>query len=189
MLLKCLLGLVALSLLPARALEPAPRLPSPRATIAHYNGSGVNIPAWDLVNGDVPAVVLGPTCPVPTPFGPTTGNADNAKAVGGQPWGPILNLGGCITTPGFAVIRLRRLCLNGATLTLPGGCLGQILQSGTLLGTVNANHNGFTCNVPNQLVPLAAIGSAWSVQATVREFGVVNAELSTVLYGVVDACF
>ena len=187
---SCSLAAALFLALPVRPLEPsAPVVLTPRATIAHYNGAGVNIPTWDLANGDVPAAVVGPSCPPDTVFGPTTGNADNAKAVGGQTWGPILNLGGCITTPGFAVIRLRRLCANGATLTLPGGCPGQILQASPLVGSFNANHNGVFCNVPNQTVPLAAIGSQWSVQATVREFGTVRAELSSVIYGVVDACF
>lgn len=185
--------LLVLSVLPLfvapRVEPPAPLAFTPRATIAHYNGLGVNVPSWDLTNGDVPAVVTGLSCPTPTIFGPTTGNADNAKAVGGQSWGPILNLGTCVTNPGIAVIRLKRLCANGASLTLPGGCPGQILQAGPTVATLNANHNGVICNVPNQPVPLAAIGAQWSVQAVVREFGTVRAELSTVLYGVVDTCF
>jgi hypothetical protein len=169
-------------------MEPPAPL-TPRATIAHYNGAtGINAPLWDLTNGDVPTVVVAPTCPVPTPFGPTTGNADNAKPVGGQQWGPILNLGTCVTGPGVAVIRLRLSCANGPSVTL-GGCPAQVLQAGALVGTLNALHNGVICNVPNQAVPLAAIGAPWSVQATVSEFGTVRRELSSVIYGVVDACF
>lgn len=163
---------------------------SPRATIAHYDGAaGVNSPLWDLTNGDVPLVVVSPSCPVPTVFGPTFPNADNAKAVGGQPWGPILNLGPCVTNPGVAVINLRLACANGPTFTLPGGCLGQILTAGTQLGTLIVPHNGLICNVPSQTVPLSAIGAPWCAQATIREFGTVRLELSSVIYGVVDACF
>lgn len=174
-------------------LPPAPRVEpfTPRATIAHFNGNGTNVPLWDLTNGDVPLVVTGPTCPLPATFGPTTtviGN-DNAKAVGGQLWGPILNLGPCVTGPGNAVIRLRPNCAFGPTLTLPGGCSGQILQSGTLLGSIIDQHNGLQCNVTNQAVPLAAVGLSWSAQATIREFGTVRTELSSVIYGVVDVCF
>jgi hypothetical protein len=163
---------------------------TPRATIAHYNGAtGTNVPLWDLTNGDVPTVVVAPACPAPAAFGPTTGNADNAKAVGGQQWGPILNLGTCVTGPGMALIRLRVSCVNGPTFTLPGGCLGQVLQASVLLGAVNAPHNGVICNVPNQAVPLSAIGAPWAAQATVSEFGTTRRELSSVIYGVVDACF
>ena len=191
MIVKTALCLAALLLVPAstKIAPPEPVAFSPRATIAHYNGLGINVPSWDLTNLDVPLVVVGPTCPTPTVFGPTGPTAANAKAVGNQSWGPILNLGTCITTPGFALIRLRRLCANGASVTLPGGCLGQILQSGPLSATITANHNGVICNVPPQAVPLAAIGASWSAQATVREFGTTRAELSSVLYGVVDACF
>jgi len=172
---------------------PAPVSPvafTPRATIAHYNGAtGINIPLWDLTNGDVPLVVVAPGCPAPAIFGPTTGNADNAKAVGGQFWGPILNLGTCVTGPGIAQVRLRLACANGASVTLPGGCPGQILQAGTLLGTLNTQHNGVFCNFTNQAVPISAIGAPWSAQATIGEFGTVRRELSSVIYGVVDTCF
>lgn len=179
-----------LFVLPAPRVEPVTAL-TPRATIAHYDGNGTNVPLWDLTNGDVPLVVTGPICPLPTTFGPTTtvaGN-DNAKAVGGQFWGPILNLGTCVTGPGNALIRLRPSCAFGPTVTLPGGCLGQILQAGTLLGTIIAQHNGVQCNVPNQAVPLAAVGLSWSAQATIGEFGTVRRELSSVIYGTVDVCF
>jgi len=172
----------------ARVEPPAPF--APRATIAHYNGAtGTNIPLWDVTNGDVPAAVVSPSCPAPTVFGPTSSVVDDAKAVGGQFWGPILNLGTCVTGPGIAQIRLRLSCANGPTFTLPGGCLGQILQASTLLGTLNAPHNGVICNVPNQAVPLSAIGAPWSAQATIHEFGTVRLELSSVIYGVVDATF
>ena len=179
----------ALALLPSPRVEP-PAF-APRATIAHYNGAaGVNVPQWDLTNGDVPVAVVSPSCPTPAPFGPTTGNADNAKAVASQQWGPILNLGTCVTGPGVAVIRMRPTCVNGTTITLPGGCgSGQILQAGTLLATLNAPHNGVVCNVPNQAVPASAVGFAWTAQATIREFGTVRAELSSLLYGVVDIAF
>lgn len=174
----------------ALAVPVPPVAFTPRATIAHYNGAaGTNIPLWDLTNGDVPLVVVAPGCPAPTIFGPTTGNADNAKAVGGQQWGPILNLGPCVTGPGIAQIRLRLSCANGPTFTLPGGCPGQILQAGTLIGTLNVQHNGVTCNVTNQTVPLSAIGAPWSAQANIGEFGTVRRELSSVIYGVVDTCF
>jgi len=189
-----------LSLLPLAALAAALAAPlvrveppaafSPRATIAHYNGAtGINIPQWDLTNGDVPLVVVAPGCPAPTIFGPTTGNADNAKAVGGQTWGPILNLGPCVTGPGVALVRLRPSCINGPSGTLPGGCPGQLLIAGAQIGSLTAQHNGVTCNVPNQAVPLAAIGASWAAQATISEFGTIRRELSTVIYGVVDACF
>ena len=177
------------------AIAPTPRFEppapfAPRATIAHYNGAtGVNLPLWDLSNGDVPAVVVNPTCPTPAPFGPTTGNTDNAKAVASQQWGPILNLGTCVTGPGNAFIRLRPTCVNGTTLTLPGGCLGQVLQAGALLGMITAPHNGVTCNVPNQAIPTSAVGFAWTAQASVREFGTVRTELSSLLFGVVDIAF
>ena len=190
------LVLVTVAAFTAPAFRVAPSAPEPlapfagRATIAHYDGAtGVNVPLWDVTNGDVPAVVVAPTCPAATAFGPTTGNADNAKVVGGQQWGPILNLGVCVTNPGFAVIRLRVACANGPTLTLPGGCHAQILQQGILLGTIQAPHNGLVCNVPNQSVPLSAIGANWSAQATIHEGGTVVTELSSVIYGTVDATF
>ncbi|MEQ1892163.1 MAG: hypothetical protein ABL998_06445 [Planctomycetota bacterium] len=175
-------------LVPAPRVEPLSVL-SPRATIAHFNGNGTNVPLWDITNGDVPLVVTGLSCPAPAVFGPTTGNPDNAKAVGGQTWGPILNLGPCVTGPGNALVRMRPSCAFGPTVTLPGGCSGQILQAGVLLGTIVAQHNGLVCNVPNQPVPLAAVGLSWSAQATLGEFGTVRRELSSVIYGTVDVCF
>ena len=189
--------LLAIGTFTALALAWMPREPlaplSPRATIAHYNGStGINTPLWNLANGDVPAAVVAAACPLPVAFGPLVGNADNAKAVAGQSWGPILNIGTCASGSGNAVIRLRTACVNGPSVTLPGGCLSKVLIAGTLLGSLVVPHNGVTCNVPNQLIPTSAVGSAWAAQATVNggsATGVVASELSSVIYGVVDVCF
>ena len=134
-------------------------------------------------------VVTGASCPAATIFGPPFGNLDNAKAVALNSWGPILNLGPCVTGPGNALVRLRPSCAFGPTFALPGGCNGQVLQAGALLGTIIAQHNGVVCNVPNQAVPLTAVGLSWSAQATLGEFGTVRRELSSVIYGIVDVCF
>jgi hypothetical protein len=160
----------------------------PRATIGHYNGNAaVNTPLWSLVNGDIPAAFVGAAPPLAAPFGPVIGNADNAKCVGGNTWGPILNIGTCVTGPGVAIIKLRTTCINGPTIALPG-CLGEILISGNLVGTITANHLGVFCNVPNQPVPLTAVGASWSAQATVRGTSG-GLELSSAIYGLIDVCF
>jgi hypothetical protein len=170
----------------ARLSAPLP--PTPRATIAHYNGNtGVNTPLWDLTNGDVPPVFVGAACPPAAAFGPLVGNADNAKAVVGSTWGPILNIGTCATGVGAAIIRLRTNCINGPTVTLPG-CTGELLIAGTLIATLNVPHNGIICNVPNQPIPTSAVGAPWAVQAQVRGSSG-GVELSSTIYGVVDVCF
>jgi len=189
--LLCSSTIAALALGWMSRVTPAPAAPvSPRATIGHYNGNtGVNTPLWDLANGDVPLVVVAAAPPAPVAFGPLVGNADNAKAVAGQSWGPILNIGTCSVGPGLAVIRLRPTAFNGPSMVLPGGCISEVLQTGTLLGLINAPHAGVTCNVPNQLIPTSAVGSSWSAQATVRAPAPGGMELSSVIYGVVDVCF
>jgi len=178
--------------LPREPLAPAAPL-SPRATIAHYNGNaGINTPLWSTINGDVPAVVVAAACPAPVAFGPLIGNADNAKAVVGQMWGPILDIGTCASGPGNAVIRLRPSCINGPSVTLPGGCVSEVLINGPLLASLVVGHNGVFCNVPNQSIPTSAIGLSWAAQATVsgaNSAGTTALELSSVLYGVVDICF
>ena len=174
---------------------PAPLAPlaPPRATIGHYNGNaGINTPLWDLTNGDVPAAVIAAAPPAPGVFGPTVGNADNAKAVVGQQWGPILNIGTCAAGPGAAVIRLRSASISGPNVTLLGGCVSQVLIGGVQFGQITAPHNGVFCNVPNQLVPPGALGSTWAAQAVVRganSAGVGAIELSSALYGVVGLAF
>ena len=177
---------LALPLTPICAPTP------PRALIGHYNGNlGINTPLWDLTNGDVPAAVVAAAPPAAAVFGPVTGNADNAKAVVGQQWGPILNIGTCATGPGAVILRLRTAPINGPSTTLPG-CVSEILIGGTQLGQVTAPHNGVICNIPNQLIPASALGSSWAAQATVRgatTAGTAAIELSSALYGVVGLGF
>jgi hypothetical protein len=163
--------------------------PSPRATIGHYNGNtGANTPLWSVANGDVPAAFVGAACPAAAAFGPLVGNADNAKAVAGQTWGPILNIGTCATGPGVAIVRLRTSCINGPSLTFPGPCTGEVLIGGTSLTTINVVHGGATANVPNMPIPTSAVGAAWAAQALVRGMSG-GVELSSAIYGVVDVCF
>jgi len=175
--------------LPTPLAPPAP----PRALIGHYNGNaGINTPLWDLTNGDVPAAVVALAPPLPAVFGPTVGNADNAKAVINQTWGPILNIGTCAGGPGAAIIRLRAAPISGPTVTLLGPCISQVLIGGVQLGQIVAAHNGIICNVPNQLVPPGALGSTWAAQAVVRganSAGVPAIELSSTIYGVVGLAF
>ena len=174
---------------------PAPIAPlaPPRATIGHYNGNaGINTPLWDLANGDVPPAVVALVPPLPAVFGPTVGNADNAKAVINQPWGPILNIGTCAGGPGAAIIRLRSTPINGPNVTLLGPCLSQVLIGGVQFGQIVTAHNGVICNVPNQLVPPGALGSTWAAQAVVRgasTAGTAAIELSSTIYGVVGLGF
>jgi len=182
----------ALALLAAGLfLHPAPSAPtalSPRALIGHYNGNlGINTPQWSLANGDVPAVTVALAPPAPLVFGPLVGNLDNAKAVGGQTWGPILNIGTCATGPGAGIVYLRSTVLNGPNTTF-GLCTSEILMGGPVIAQLQVPHGGATLNVPNQAVPLAAVGSPWVCQVLVRgtTFGT---ELSSALYGVVDVCF
>jgi hypothetical protein len=166
-------------------LEPL----TPRATIGHYNGNlGINTPVWNLANGDIPAPVTGAACPAPAIFGPLVGNLDNAKTVGGQLWGPILDIGTCTGGTGAGVVYMRTGCINGPTLTLTGGCMSELLITGGSLAVLQVPHNGVILNIPNQLIPLTAIGAPWAAQVLVRGMSG-GAELSTVLYGVVDACF
>jgi hypothetical protein len=166
-------------------LEPL----TPRATIGHYNGNlGINTPVWNVTNGDVPAAVTGAACPAPAIFGPLVGNPDNAKTVGGQTWGPILDIGTCTAGIGAGVVYMRTGCFNGPTLTLTGGCMSELLITGGSLAVLQVPHNGVILNIPNQLIPLSAIGAPWAAQVLVRGTSG-TAELSTVLYGVVDACF
>ena len=184
--LSSFLVLTALGAL--RAEPPAPF--TPRATIGHYNGNtGVNTPLWSGVNGDVPAVVVAAAVPPAGVFGPLVGNADNAKAVVGQMWGPLLNIGTCAVGAGVAIVRLRPTAINGPNVVLPGGCIGEVLHGGTLLGTINAPHGGVVCNVPNQPIPTSAIGMPWAAQATLRGAAPGGTELSSVIYGIVDICF
>jgi hypothetical protein len=162
---------------------------TPRATIAHYNGNtGVNTPLWNVANGDVPAVVTGAACPAPAIFGPLVGNLDNAKAVVGQPWGPILDIGTCATGIGAGVVYMRTSCINGPSVALPGGCPGELLITGNQLAVLQVPHNGVILNVPNMPIPTSALGLPWAMQALVRGTSG-GAELSSVLYGVVDVCF
>jgi len=165
----------------------APRALAPRATIGHYNGNtGINIRLWDLSNGDIPAATVAGVPPAPTVFGPLVGNADNAKCVVGNSWGPILSVGGCGIGPGDAVIRLKTTVFNGPIVALPG-CAGELLTTGNTLGSVIATHAGGAINVPNQSIPAAALGAPWAAQATVRGPG--GLQLTSAIYGVVDACF
>ena len=169
----------------ARSIEPG--APAPRATIGHYNGNtGINIRLWDLGNGDIPAATVAGAPPAPTVFGPLVGNADNAKCVVGSTWGPILSVGGCGIGPGDAIIRLKTTVFNGPSLALPG-CAGELLITGTALGSVTASHAGGAINVPNQPIPAAALGAPWAAQAIVRGPG--GLQLTSALYGVVDTCF
>jgi hypothetical protein len=182
-------ALAALVLPVVPSFAPAP----PRALIGHYNGNlGINTPLWDLTNGDVPAAVVAAAPPAPVVFGAIFGNLDNAKAVVGQQWGPILNIGTCAGGPGAVVVRMRTTCINGPNTTLLGGCVSEILNGGALLGLINAPHNGVISNIPNQLIPAAALGSSWAAQALVRgatTAGTPAIELSSALYGVVGLGF
>lgn len=184
-----LLG-AALFLHPVAAPAPAAPAPlSPRALIGHYNGNaGINTAQWSLVNGDVPAPVVAGVPPAPTVFGPLVGNADNAKAVGGQTWGPILNIGTCATGAGAGIVYLRSTAINGPNTTF-GVCTSEVLMGGPIIAQLTVPHGGAFLNVPNQPVPLAAVGSPWVCQVLVRGSVVVGTELSTALYGVVDVCF
>jgi hypothetical protein len=160
----------------------------PRVTIGHYNGNtGVNLLQWDLTNGDVPAATVAGAPPAPTVFGPLVGNADNAKCVVGDTWGPILvNTGICGVGPGVAVVRLKTTVFNGPTIT-PPGCTSEILITGNTLGSLTVNHSGGSINIPNQTIPTSALGAPWAAQVTQRGPG--GYKLSSALYGVVDACF
>jgi len=176
---------------------PVPPLPAPappQALIGHYNGNlGINTPLWDLTNGDVPAAVVAAAPPAPAVFGPAFGNLDNAKAVVGQQWGPILDIGTCAGGPfGGVVVRMRATCINGPNATLLGPCVSEILNGGTQLGQINATHNGVISNIPNQLIPASALGVSWAAQALVRgqtTAGTAALELSSALYGVVGLAF
>lgn len=189
MLSSTTLPLIAASLcLSAATPEPAAPL-TPRALIGHYNGNtGINTAQWSLVNGDTPAPTVAPLPPAPITFGPLIGNADNAKAVAGQSWGPLLNLGVCVTTPGVGIVFLRTTVVNGPNWTF-GLCTSEILMAGTVLAQLQVPHNGVLLDVPSQPVPTAAIGNAWVSQVLLRGSGVVGAEFSSALYGVVDSCF
>jgi hypothetical protein len=169
----------------ARAIEPVAL--SPRATINHYNGNaGINSALWSLTNGDVPAATVAGAPPAPTVFGPLVGNADNAKCVVGDSWGPILVNTGCGIGPGIAIIRLKTTAFNGPTVALPG-CTSELLITGNALGSITVNHTGGPINVPNQPIPASALGASWAAQATRRSSG--GLKLSSTIYGVVDACF
>ena len=188
MLSSSFLPLLALTLfLPAATPEPSAPL-SPRATIGHYNGNlGINTPLWSTVIGDLPAATVAGAPPAPTVFGPIIGNPDNAKAVGGQSWGPILNIGTCVTGIGAGIVYLRSTVVNGPNTTF-GICTSEILMGGPILAQLQVAHNGVILNVPPQPVPAAAIGSSWVSQALVRG-AVSGAELSSAIYGTVDVCF
>jgi hypothetical protein len=154
----------------------------------HYNGNAaVNTPLWSLANGDIPAATVGLACPPDVAFGPLVGNADNAKVVVGSTWGPILNIGTCAVGPGAVAFSLRPTCVNGPTLTMPGGCPGELLILGVVFASMVVAHGGVTCNIPNQPVPASALGLSWACQGFVRT--ATGSELSSVIYGVVDVCF
>lgn len=171
------------------ATPPAPPALTPRALIGHYNGNlGINTPQWSLLNGDVPPATVAGLPPAPVVFGPLVGNLDNAKAVGGQTWGPILNIGTCATGAGAGIVFLRSTVVNGPNTTF-GVCTSEILMAGPIIAQLQVPHAGGTLNIPNQAVPLAAVGSPWVCQVLVRGSVVVGTELSSALYGVVDVCF
>lgn len=182
-------ALAALVLPAAPSPAPAP----PRALIGHYNGNlGINTPLWDLTNGDLPAAVVAAAPPAAAVFGPVFGNLDNAKAVVGQMWGPILNIGTCAQGPGAVVVRMRATCINGPNTTLLGPCVSEILTGGAQLGQITAPHNGVFSNIPNQLIPASTLGTSWAAQALVRgqtSAGTGAMELSSALYGVVGLAF
>ncbi|MEQ1892578.1 MAG: hypothetical protein ABL998_08565 [Planctomycetota bacterium] len=189
MLTSSFLPLLTLALfLPAAKPEPAAPL-SPRATIGHYNGNlGINTPQWSLINGDIPAAVVAAAPPAPIVFGPLVSVGANAKAVGGQNWGPVLNIGTCAASPGVGIVYLRTTPINGPNMTI-GICTSEILMGGPTLAQLPVPFAGTTLLVPPQPVPLAAIGSNWVSQVLVRGGTVSGAELSTAIYGTVDVCF
>ena len=187
-LLSSLAILCAPATLAAFAPSPAFEPLSPRATIGHYNGNlGINTPQWSLANGDVPLATIAAAPPAALAFGPLVGNIDNAKAVGGQSWGPILNIGTCVTGLGAGIVYLRTTAINGPNSTF-GPCTSEILMGGPILAQLTVPHNGSILDIPSQPVPLAAVGSSWVAQVAVRG-SVAGIELSSALYGVVDVCF
>jgi hypothetical protein len=62
-------------------------------------------------------------------------------------------------------------------------------MGGTLLAQLQVPYVGTTLVVPPQPVPVAAIGSNWVSQVLLRGGGIAGAELSSAIYGTVDACF
>jgi len=183
------LSLLALGLLlPSAAPEPAAPL-TPRATIGHYNGNlGINTAQWSLANGDVPPITVAGAPPAPITFGPLVSVGANAKAVGGQNWGPVLNVGSCAGNPGVGIVYLRTTAINGPNTTI-GICTSEILMGGPILAQLQVPYAGPTLIVPPQPVPLAAVGSNWVSQVLMRGSPVAGAELSTAIYGTVDVCF